>query len=61
MIADLVDDLFGGGAADLRLRAGTEALGHLHAHLNLAGGLGCGQRLRIRIGDDEFDALQTRA
>ena len=29
MIADLVDHLLGGGAADLRLRAGAETFGHL--------------------------------
>ena len=39
MIADLVDHLFGGGAADFGLRAGAETLGHLRAHLDDALGL----------------------
>ena len=34
MIADLLDRLFGRGAADLGLRAGAEAFGHLQAHLD---------------------------
>ena len=34
MVADLVDRLFGGGAADFGLRAGAEALGDLQAHLD---------------------------
>ena len=59
MIADLVDHLLGGGAADLGLRAGAETLGHLHAHLDDALGLRHGQRLRVGVGDDEVDALQA--
>ena len=39
MIADLVDHLLGGGAADFGLRAGAETLGDLHAHLDDALGL----------------------
>ena len=61
MIADLVDHLLGGGAPDLRLRAGAEPLGDLHAHLDDALGLGHGQRLGIGVGDDEVDALQARS
>ena len=34
MIADFLEHLFRGGAADLGLRAGAEPLGHLQAHLN---------------------------
>ena len=60
VIADFVDHLLGRGAADFRLRAGAETLGDLHAHLDDALGLGHGQRLRVGIGDDEVDALQTR-
>ncbi len=59
MIADLVDHLFGGGASDVGLRAGAEALGHLHAHLNDALGLRHRERLGIGIGDHEIDALQA--
>ena len=59
VIVDLVDRLLGGGAADLRLRAGAEALRDRHAHLDQAVGLGHGERLRVRIGDDEVDALQA--
>ena len=40
MIGDLVDRLLSRGAADFRLRAGAEALGHRHAHLDEALGLG---------------------
>ena len=58
MVADLVDHLLGGGAPDLRLRAGAETFGHLHAHLDDALGLRHRQRLRVGIGDDEVDALQ---
>ena len=60
MIADLVDHLFRRGAADFGLRAGAETFGHLRAHLDDALGLGHGERLRVGIGDDEVDALQTR-
>ena len=59
VVADLVDDLLGGGAADFRLRAGAEALGHLHAHLDDPVGLGHGQRLRVGVADDELAALQA--
>ena len=58
VIADLVDHLFGRGAADFRLRAGAETFGDLHAHLHDALGLRHGQRLGVGIGDDEVDALQ---
>ena len=37
-LLDLVDRLFGGGLADLRPRAGAEALGDLEAELDLAVG-----------------------
>ena len=60
VIADLVDHLFGGGAADFGLRAGAETLGDLHAHLDDAFGLRHGQRLGVGVGDDELDALQAR-
>src|SRR3954454_4564668 len=59
MVADLVDHLLCRGSADVRLRAGAEALRHLRAHLHDALGLRHGERLRIRIGDDEIDALQS--
>ena len=39
VVADLVDHLLGGGAADLGLRAGAEAFGDVHAHLDDALGL----------------------
>ena len=59
MIADLVDHLFGGGAADIGLRAGAEAFGHLHAHLHDALGFRHRERLSVGIGDHEIDALQA--
>ena len=58
MVADFVDHLLGGGAPDIGLRAGAEALGHLHAHLDDALGLRHGQRLGIGVGDDEVDPLK---
>ena len=58
MIAKLVDDLLRGGRADVRLRSGAEALGHLRAHLHDALRLRHRQRLRVGVGDDEVDALQ---
>ena len=59
VIADFVDHLLGGGAADLGLRAGAETFGDLHAHLDDALGLRQRQRLGVGIGDDEIDALQA--
>ena len=59
VVANLVDHFFGGGAADIGLRAGAEPFGHLHAHLDDALGLRHGERLRIGIGDHEIDALQA--
>src|SRR4029077_10298646 len=38
---------------------GAKALGHTGAHLDDVLGLGHGERLRVGIGDDEFDALQA--
>ena len=61
MIANFVDHFFGGGAADIGLRAGAETFGHLHAHLDDALGLRHGERLGVGIGDDEIDALQAGA
>ena len=48
--------LFGGGLADFRLGAGAEALGDLQAHLDDALGARRGERLRVRVGDDEIHA-----
>ena len=59
VIADLVDHFLRRGAADLGLRAGAEPLGHLHAHLDDALGLRHGERLRVGVGHDEIDALET--
>ena len=58
---DLVDRLFGGGAADLRPRAGAEALGDLEAELDAAVGERGVERLGIGVGDDEIDALDVGA
>src|SRR5262249_8323464 len=59
MIADFVDHFFGGGAANLRLRTGAETLGHLRAHLDDALCFRHRERLRVRVGDNEVDALQA--
>jgi hypothetical protein len=58
VIADLVDHLLGGGAADVGLRTGAETFGHRHAHLDDAFGPSLAESLRIRVGDDEIDALE---
>jgi hypothetical protein len=60
LVADLVQDLFGGSAPDLGLRARAEALGDLQAHLDDALRLGRGQRLRVGVRDHELNALQAR-
>ena len=58
MIAQFVEHFLGGGCADVRLRAGAEALRDLGAHLHDALRLRHRQRLRVGVGDDEVDALQ---
>ena len=58
---DLVERLFGGGAADLRPRAGAEALRDLEAELDPAVGGRSVERLRVGVGDDEVDALDVGA
>ena len=60
VIADLVDHLLGGGAADVGLRAGAEPFGRRHAHLDDALGPRHRQRLGVGVGDDEIDALEAR-
>src|SRR6202041_2520895 len=59
VIADLVDDFLGRGRADIGLRTGAEALRDLGTHLHDALRLGHGERLRVGIGDDEIDTLQS--
>ncbi len=61
VIADLVHDLFGGRATDFRLRAGAEAFRHLDAHLHALFSVAEQQRLRIRVGDHEFDPGKAAA
>ena len=58
---DLVERLFGRGAADLGPRAGAEALGDLEAELDAAVGIGIVERLSIGVGDHEIDALDVGA
>ena len=59
MVANFVDHLFSGGAADIGLGAGAETFGHRHAHLDDAFGPRHGERLGIRVGDDEVDPVET--
>ncbi len=59
MIADFLDRFLGGCAADFGMRTGAETFGYLQAHLDDALGARGRKRLRIRIGDDEVDALQS--
>jgi hypothetical protein len=56
---DLGERFFGGGAADLGPRASTETLGDLEAELNPPVGHRGVERLRVRIRDDEVDALDV--
>jgi hypothetical protein len=51
--------LFGRGSTDFRLRASAETLGHVGSHLNAALAVRARQRLRVGVGDDELDALET--
>ncbi len=60
MRLDVGHGLFRRGRADLGLGAGAETLGHVRAHLDAPLGARAEQRLRIGIGDDEFDAVQPR-
>ena len=59
MIAKLVDHFLRRGGADVRLRAGAEALGDLRAHLHDALRLRHRERLRVGVGDDEIHPLQS--
>ncbi|MND28511.1 hypothetical protein D3C80_189950 [compost metagenome] len=59
VIDDLVDALFSSRAADFRLGTGAEAFGDVDAELNDPVCLRHGQRLSIRVGDDEVDALEA--
>ena len=59
MILDLVNDFLSGRGANVRLRTRAETLGDLGAHLHDAFGLRHGEGLRVGVGDDEIDALQT--
>src|SRR5450755_2062154 len=59
VVANLVDHLLGGGAADIGLGACTKTFGHRYAHLDDAFGTRHGQRLGICIGDDEVDPLES--
>ena len=61
VIGDLVDRFFGGGAADLRLGAGTETFGDRDAHLDEPFGARGRKRLAVGIGDHELAAQEARA
>jgi hypothetical protein len=60
MIDDLVDHLFGGRAADFRLRAGAEAFGDLEAELDDALGAGrVSSACASVLAHDEIDAVEA--
>lgn len=59
VIDDLVDAFFSGSAADFRLGTGAETFGDVDAELDDPICLRHGQSLRIRVGDDEVDALEA--
>ena len=46
-------------ASDFRIRARAQAIGQLHAKLQLDGRVRHAQRLQVRVGDDELDALDA--
>jgi len=58
VLTDLGNGFFGGAHADFRVSPGPEALGHLNAELDPPVGLGEGELLGVRVGDDELDAFQ---
>src|SRR5262249_8717461 len=59
-IDDLVDAFLRRSPADFRLRTCAEPLGHIHTELDDPLRLRHRERLGIRIGDDEIDALEAR-
>ena len=59
-ILDVVGAFFGGGRPNVGPRARAEAGREFAADLNPALRLGMGERLRVGIGNDEFDALELR-
>ena len=59
MIDNLLDRFLGGRSPDRGSRPGTKTLGDLQTHLDLVGRTALLQRLRIGVGDDEFDALKV--
>src|SRR5260370_35131397 len=59
MVADLVDGFPGRGRGDIGLGSCAEALGDLGAHLHDALRFRHRERLRVGIGDDEIDTLQS--
>ena len=61
LLDDLFERLLGGGAADVRPRAGAQPLGDVDAELDAPLGEGLRQRLGVGVGDDELDALELRA
>ena len=61
-MVDMTEDLFQGffrrGAADIRVRSGAKAPGHVDPHLDAALGGRFGQRLGVGVGDQELDPLE---
>jgi len=45
---------------DFRIRASTQPVGELYSELNLHRSVRHAQRLKVGIGDDEFDPLHAR-
>jgi|GEM_PF-330285 len=58
LVANFINDFFCRRAANFRLGACTQALGHLHAHLDHTVRLGAGKRLCVRIANHELAALK---
>ncbi len=59
-VEDLVERLFGGGASDIRPRAGAEPPGNADPELDLARCGGLRQRLSVGVAGDELAPDQIR-
>ena len=57
-VDDFLDGFFGGGRADLWARTGAQTFGDAGAKLDPRRGVILLQRLRVGVGDDEFNAFQ---
>ena len=57
--ADIVDRLFGGCFANLRVGARAQSFREVHPELQAMIRGRCGKRLRVGVGDDKVDPAKT--